>query len=990
MRKLRNVLKHLGVISSSDLDIVASEQKTKELYEEAAATGKAPGKTCKIQILGDERAGKTSLRKRLMGEQFDPKEPPTFGIDTHFCKVNDVDETWRERREKIGKEYDRVISWVLANALRKWNNSTESSVTSEPKRSQILTKLLNVIISSLSLFAMCSVILLNFALSSFITSSTFCNIVVLVSALSVLATNKSDIYRVGVGLALLVPLAHVLFGILFNNATNDKTEVDLDVKRFSVSTSLVTLWLPCATCLYGFICGFGFRTGVTAGVLTVITPTSHSSWQDHTSYQEILKVLFGMGCGLNFVVLCSSIVPSMLDKVFFNYLYIQKRVGIFTRFALGLPGVILSLLACIQYIKDAPLFLHGFLLGVGIMVGLFLGRWLAVNYAYENDSEKLFFGLVVGIATTYLSGYRIPLIHEDGLDMVNVLLRLTPLTSVEIYRRFVNRNNPAPIQMVSNKLAKNTDTLPIKLSIWDFAGQEFYYNTHHTFMAPDAVYIIVFDLYKFKQESLRARELNRIKFWMKSVHQHANSPIFLVGTHLDCVDGKDLVQVSEYLHVNLLSHNYTFLQKLVLNKNFPFFAIDNSGTLNKSSGLQDNTAILRDTIREKTEKAKAMTQEYPIRWRHFLDLVQRKHESSSPSLTIHEPFISISNLKGVLDDCGFSDIKEINEMLDFFHDSGEIIYDSVDNILRQFIILQPQFLVDVMESIVDLPQSNTLGKLSQAASRLQTTGVLEHDLAKFLVTRKVQIVDESNLGLVLSMLEAKDLLCKVHLEPAFSDTANRFDGENKLLYVVPSMLPEGQPVLSVSVEWDVRYYLDFGPLLADAVLFRLMARCSSHSNLLCQGTNQCALFREGGLFTLGAQFFFMLRKQKPCTDQEIIEVSVKATPESNPIDVLRYLHNIMETLRCRDFRRLRYHVGIRCSHPAPHQGCTPDMWHIIHLCGSGDTMFPEEREIHRLCNGRLVDVDIYDAVSKTMQRFMQLGDRTMSNRSYKICTHVTY
>ena len=282
----------------------------------------------------------------------------------------------------------------------------------------------------------------------------------------------------------------------------------------------------------------------------------------------------------------------------------------------------------------------------------------------------------------------------------------------------------------------------------------------------------------------------------------------------------------------------------MFNKDVPYFAIDNSGTLTKSSGLQDDTAILRDTIRKETKKAKTMKQEYPIRWRRFLDLVQEKHESSSPSSTLHEPYISLSNLKNVIDECEFPDMKEVNEMLDFFHDCGDIIYDSVDSILRQFIIHQPQFLVDVMESIVDLPQSNTLGKLSRAASRLQTTGVLEYDLAKFLVRRKVQAVDESNIALVLSMLEAKDLVCKVYLEPTLSDTSSRFDSENKHLYVVPSMLPEGQPVPSVSVEWDVQYYVDFGPFLPDAFLFRLMARCSSHSNLLCQGTNQSAFQRR--------------------------------------------------------------------------------------------------------------------------------------------------
>ena len=60
----------------------------------------------------------------------------------------------------------------------------------------------------------------------------------------------------------------------------------------------------------------------------------------------------------------------------------------------------------------------------------------------------------------------------------------------------------------------------------------------------------------------------------------------------------------------------------------------------------------------------------------------------------------------------------------------------------------------------------------------------------------------SNLALVLSMLEAKDLICKDHMEPTLSDTANRFGGKNENLYVVPSMIPERQPVPSVSVEWN--------------------------------------------------------------------------------------------------------------------------------------------------------------------------------------------
>ena len=91
---------------------------------------------------------------------------------------------------------------------------------------------------------------------------------------------------------------------------------------------------------------------------------------------------------------------------------------------------------------------------------------------------------------------------------MKAIFRLAPLILAEMLRNEY-RKNPAPVQMIFDKLAKNTDRLPIKLSLWDFAAQRFYYNTHPTFMSPDAVYIIVFDLFKFKQESLRAN--NRVQ-----------------------------------------------------------------------------------------------------------------------------------------------------------------------------------------------------------------------------------------------------------------------------------------------------------------------------------------------------------------------------------------------------------------------------------------------------------------------------------------------
>ena len=71
--------------------------------------------------------------------------------------------------------------------------------------------------------------------------------------------------------------------------------------------------------------------------------------------------------------------------------------------------------------------------------------------------------------------------------------------------------------------------IPTTFHVWDFAGQEIYYNTHHFFLTSTAIYIIVTDI------SLPIeRQLERMKFWLHSVRYYApDAPILIIGTHGD-------------------------------------------------------------------------------------------------------------------------------------------------------------------------------------------------------------------------------------------------------------------------------------------------------------------------------------------------------------------------------------------------------------------------------------------------------------------------
>lgn len=66
-------------------------------------------------------------------------------------------------------------------------------------------------------------------------------------------------------------------------------------------------------------------------------------------------------------------------------------------------------------------------------------------------------------------------------------------------------------------------------SMWDFAGQSVYYNTHQFFLSSRGVYLLVWNVRS-------GSEYAGLEFWLNSIASHASgAPIFVVGTHIDQV-----------------------------------------------------------------------------------------------------------------------------------------------------------------------------------------------------------------------------------------------------------------------------------------------------------------------------------------------------------------------------------------------------------------------------------------------------------------------
>lgn len=81
---------------------------------------------------------------------------------------------------------------------------------------------------------------------------------------------------------------------------------------------------------------------------------------------------------------------------------------------------------------------------------------------------------------------------------------------------------------------KEDEKEELTFSVFDFAGQTVYYNTHQFFLTNRSIYLLVWNV-------RLGAEHSGLDFWLNSIDCHAPlCPIFIVGTHIDQVNKYDL------------------------------------------------------------------------------------------------------------------------------------------------------------------------------------------------------------------------------------------------------------------------------------------------------------------------------------------------------------------------------------------------------------------------------------------------------------------
>ena len=310
---------------------------------------------------------------------------------------------------------------------------------------------------------------------------------------------------------------------------------------------------------------------------------------------------------------------------------------------------------------------------------------------------------------------------------------------------------PDEVATLIKKLLKEDenaqDDEEIYTILWDFGGQSVYYTTHPLFITAKAMYLLVYDLsrdphdlakpvvkqglYKKILDSYGTKiNLDYLNFWMTSVTSLATEteeqyvrldrtevkvpPVFLVCTHADEPNrGADPFALAREVFGSLQTKPF---------RNHVYedvFVVDNTKSTGLGSECSEVTR-LREELLAVAKELPQMKEAIPIKW--------LKYERALQS-TVRDghKWISFSVAKKIaFEVCKIDDDQEFLTLLNFLHDQRILVHFDDTPALSNFVVLDPQWLVDVFKTVITVkPYDQEESKFKELWLQLESTGILD-------------------------------------------------------------------------------------------------------------------------------------------------------------------------------------------------------------------------------------------------------------------------
>ncbi|XP_053389226.1 probable serine/threonine-protein kinase roco6, partial [Mercenaria mercenaria] len=338
------------------------------------------------------------------------------------------------------------------------------------------------------------------------------------------------------------------------------------------------------------------------------------------------------------------------------------------------------------------------------------------------------------------------------------------LNQQEYVMRLV-QNSPKDLEDNTNK---------INISVWDFAGQYAFYNTHQVFLTRRAIYLIVTNMSKDLTDEVndtcfedstggrKLKVLDFARFWLNSIHEFCQTgkegepPVLLVGTFADEYSKRQNIDETNYqLRKNDLEETYFDPLRTALgdgaaeNHILKHFMIDNNCTVDKTSSQFEE---LKKEILKISKKQSYVGDLIPTKFLLLEEALNKKRKEGKKILNKEVDF-SKCNEESLFK----LDEKEVDVFLRFYHEVGSIIYFN-ENTLKDYVLLEPQWLIDAFKKLITAEQfmRNTDQKKFIRWKKFAKTAILEKDLIDMCWKDMVM----SDRTLLLEYMEKLGLIVK--------------------------------------------------------------------------------------------------------------------------------------------------------------------------------------------------------------------------------------
>ena len=290
----------------------------------------------------------------------------------------------------------------------------------------------------------------------------------------------------------------------------------------------------------------------------------------------------------------------------------------------------------------------------------------------------------------------------------------------------------------------NDQTPAGKLRIWDFGGQTEFYTTHHMFLEADPLNILVLDMSKdlkavlpLKQdlaEGIPTTQEEFLFYWLKtieakSVKQQTTAQVVLVLTHRDLIPSDNQEKYTEEYQTAIQNA----IEQLEISNSIrvtAMYAVDNKGgTEAEFTHLRGQlTKVIQDQrMKFGNADQKIWGVETPLRWLKLEADLITQFDPDKAKKTRHMPREEVKKIGAAYGIQG----EELDSCLAFYHMMGDFVHYAEEK-LKEVIILDPQWLVDVFKALITPAEfANRRDMREDMATLLKNGTTTEKSLHKF-------------------------------------------------------------------------------------------------------------------------------------------------------------------------------------------------------------------------------------------------------------------